>query len=298
MSCTVTISPLTQEIEGGSTGSLLAMALDCPPGGTFSWNSSDTGVATVTGKGPPDDYQGTVQPMAGGTASITVTYVGAPATAGVTVIARNFIVVFGDAGKGVHNLGKLPELAAKTHEREIRANTAPDVPKFSAIDTITTEHVSRVSDLVRLLGAGNIVYLTYFGHSWNENGALGALFIGQDHAADTNLTEGKGPPDQIQTCTSPATLPATAFRPNASIRLFGCRGAFGTNSAAEQIARSLKRPVFGFDNSGGSIFTNDVRLGHGQRAATAADMSASVAAGKAVWMVPSDGTPHFRQFGP
>jgi hypothetical protein len=149
---------------------------------------------------------------------------------------------------------------------------------------------------VTQLSAGNVVYLAYFGHSWAEDGSAGALFIGQDHAADTNLTEGQDPPGQIQTCTSPAVLPKASFRTNAVIRLFGCRGAFGTNSVAQQIANKLSLPVFGFDNSGGSIFTNDDKLGHGLRAATAADSSATVSAGKPIWMVPSDGTPHFRQF--
>jgi hypothetical protein len=253
-------------------------------------------VATITAGAPPNDNTATVQPAGAGSTSITVTYGGEAASATVSVVARNFIIVFGDAGKGVHNLGKLPELAARTHEREMRANTAVGVPRFFPSDVITTAHISRISDLVSKLAVGNVVYLAYFGHSWNENPGPGALFIGQDHAADTNLTDGQDPQGQIQTCTSPSVLPKTAFKPPAIIRLFGCRGAFGQNSIAEQVSKHLKLPVFGFDNGGGSIFTNDEKLGHGLRAATAADSSASVSATKNVWMVPSDGTPHFRQF--
>jgi hypothetical protein len=298
MPCTVSVSPASLELEGISSRDLLAIASDCPPGGAFAWSSNNPAVATVTAKPAPNDYQATAQAVAAGSAVRTVTYGGASATAAVQVIARNFVLVFGDQGKGEHNLGKLPELAARTHESEIRANKAPGVPAFTAIDNITVSHVSTVSELIAKLNVGNVIYWAYFGHSWNENGSVGALFIGQNHAADTNLTVGQDPAGQIQTCTSPATLPKSAFRSGAVVRLFGCRGAFGADSVAEQISKALGATVtvFGFDNSGGSIFTNDEKLGHGLRAATGKDLKAGVSANKPIWMVPSDGTPHFRAF--
>jgi hypothetical protein len=299
MSCTVNISSPTLVLEGIASGQLAAIAAGCPAG-NFAWTSDKPAVATVTAGSPagpdPQDHIGTIRPAGAGSATITVTFSGASASSVVVVTPRNFIIVFGDPGKGVHNLGRLSELAALTHEREVRANKAPGVPAFGPADTITTAHISRASDLLTRLSVGNVAYLAYFGHSWNEGSGPGALFIGQDHAADTNLTEGLDPPGPVQTCTSPATLPKTAFRPNSSVRLFSCRGSFGGNSIAEQIARQLGVPVFGFDNSGGSIFTNDPKLGHGERSATAADLKAAVVATKDVWMVPSDGTPHFKQF--
>jgi hypothetical protein len=252
MSCSVTITPGAVTLEG-SDENLLAMAVDCPPGGSFTWSSDNVAVATVSAKAPPDDYQANVQPVSGGTAKIAATYGGTSESVVVTVIARNFVIVFGDPGKGEHNLGKLPELAARTHEREIRAKTAAGVPSFSPADAITTAHISTVTDLVTRLNVGNVVYLAYFGHSWNENGSAGALFIGQNHAVDSNLTVGVDPPGDIRTCTAPSGLPKASFRPSAVLRLFGCRGGIwvefhsGTNIWSAAPSRIWLRQLRRFD---------------------------------------------------
>jgi hypothetical protein len=252
-------------------------------------------VATVAGTG----NQGAISRVGGGSTTITAAYSGpgCNCSGAVTVtVKRNFVLVYGDPGLHDHNLGRLPQLAAETHQREIQANDAPGVPQFLSGDTVTTSHISTVADMVARLGVNNVIYLAYFGHSWNDTGSVGALFIGQEHAADTNLSVGANPPGGPASSTPPSVLPRSAFLAGASIRLFGCRCAWGTTSAAEQIAGALSLPVFGYDNSGGSIFTNNRQLGHGLRSATAADLKAAVVAGKDVWMVPSDGTPHFRQF--
>ncbi|HEY6946595.1 MAG TPA: hypothetical protein VI431_15760 [Candidatus Acidoferrum sp.] len=296
MTCKVVL-PDNAITLAGSGQSIGALATNCPAG-KFAWANGNPAVVTLTPRPAPDDNIADIDPVSAGVAVVTVSFSGASASVTVTVIARHFVIVFGDKGKGIHNLGRLPELAARTHEREIRAKKAPGVPAFGPADIITVTHVSTVADLIAALNVNNVIYLAYFGHSWNEAGSVGALFIGENHAADSNLTTGQDPPGELQTCTSPNTLPAGAFRPDASVRLFSCRGSFGTDSAAEQIAKHLKRQVFGFDNSGGSIFTNDPKLGHGLRSATAADLKAAVLAGKDVWMVPSDGTPHFKSFGP
>jgi hypothetical protein len=118
----------------------------------------------------------------------------------------------------------------------------------------------------------------------------GALYIAQGALPKGNLTS-RG---YIQ--DAPATdLPKAAFRPDAQVRLFGCRGAWAPNPIGKQIKDHLNIPVFAFANSGGSIYTHDQRLGHGKRATTAADRNAKILPNKPTWMVPINGTPVFTQ---
>ena len=206
---------------------------------------------------------------------------------------RHFIVVYGDQGKGEHNLGRLPDLAARTHEKEVATNAFAGVPHFDfATDMLSVAHVSTVTDLVAQLSVKDVVYLAYFGHSWNDDaGGTGALYIGQDDAPDTNLS------DAADTNNTPVnSISASSFAPGAQIRLFGCRCGYGNGSIGQQLANQLSIPVFGYSNSGGAIFTNDRKLGHGERSATAADSAAKVSAGKDIWLVPANGTPTFREF--
>jgi hypothetical protein len=275
------------------------------PGGTYSWTSSAPGVATVTmSSADPTSSKAAVQPVTAGTSTITVTYTvggrSASATSIVTVPVRNFIIVFGEPGTAAsgHNVGGLFNLAAQTHLKELKANTPPaaGIPATLPSDTITVSIIHTVSDLVSKLSAGNVFYLAYFGHSWNDTGHVGALDIGQEHVADSNLTTGVNTPGDVAANTAPSALPKSAFLPNAIIFLFGCRCAWGTGSIAEQIHTQLGLTVFGYDNSGGSIFTKDKTLGHGGRAVTQADQSAKNISGGDVWMVPWDGTPHFKSF--
>jgi hypothetical protein len=290
--CTVTITPPTLDLKQ-LTGNLVATA--SPPGGTFVWTSSDPNVATVAGAG----NQGAITRGGGGTTTITAVYNGPGCScsgAATVIVKRNFVLVYGDPGLRGHNLGRLPQISAETHEREIRANDSiAGVPQFLPGDTVTTSHISTVSDLVARLGVNNVIYLAYFGHSWNDTGDVGALFINEGHVADGNLSIGANPPGEPPTSTPPSVLPRSVFLSGASVRLFGCRCAWGSNSAAEQIAGALGIPVYGYDNGGGSIFTNDKSLGHGLRSVTAADRIAAVQPGN-VWMVPFDGTPHFARF--
>ncbi|MGI9074456.1 MAG: Ig-like domain-containing protein [Bryobacteraceae bacterium] len=272
-------------------------ALPSPRGGTFVWTSSDSNVVGVSGSGD----QCEIQRLDQGTATITVTYtVGSctPCTGAATVTApkRNFIIVIGEQGLKRHNLGKLLELAANTHEREVRSNAllSLPVPRFLPGDKTTTAPIHLVADLVAQLSVNDIIYLAYFGHGWGDDAST-ALNIGQDHVKDSNLTIAQDPLG-IQTCTPPSVLPKPAFRPNAIARLYSCRAAFGTNPIAKQMADHLGIHVYGYPSGEGSMFTNDPTLGHGARAATQKDQSASVSAAKDVWMVPFTGVPAFSQF--
>jgi hypothetical protein len=65
------------------------------------------------------------------------------------------------------------------------------------------------------------------------------------------------------------------------------------------MAAHLHLPVYGYSNQGGSLFTTDVKLGHGQRAVTQADALASTPnSPPSLWLIPADGTPSFKSFGP
>jgi len=203
---------------------------------------------------------------------------------------RNFIIVYGDKGTGEHNAGGLFEMSAKTHEREVKTRAFPNVPSFQAGDVINTYHISTVSELIKLLEVGDVIYLAYFGHSWN--GGVGALYVGEADAPDTNLGNAGGAND-----TSVTKLPKDKFRRDAQIRLFGCRGAFGTDSIAAQIAAHLGIKIYAYNNSGGSLFTQDKTLGYGKRAVKKADIDFKKFNKLAdTWLVPINGTPNFVAF--
>lgn len=203
---------------------------------------------------------------------------------------RNFLIVYGDKGLDENNLGRIFQMAARTHERQVRANVFPGIPHFRPTDRIVTAHAGTVTELRKLMSMGNIVYMAYFGHSLNEG--AGALLLGQASAPDTNLTNSPG-----RNNTPLTALRVADLRSDAQIRLFGCRGAWGHWSIAEQMADYLRVPVYGYANDGGSIGTIDPRLGHGLRKATREDVAAFIPAdARDVWLVPSDGTPRFREF--
>ncbi len=71
-SCTVTLSPkpLIVCVCGSCYQTEAVTATGSPAGGTYSWQSSDTSIATVTGSGSTANVRG----VAPGTATITVTY--------------------------------------------------------------------------------------------------------------------------------------------------------------------------------------------------------------------------------
>ena len=204
---------------------------------------------------------------------------------------RNFVIIYGDPGLGRHNLGRQPELAALTHLREVSGSVFPGVPSFSGNDGVVDGHVSTVSELLQELAVGNVMYFAYFGHSWNRE-SNGALLINENAVPDGNLTNAPGPNNTPVTALSPGR-----FRADAQIRLFGCRGGFGSNSIAEQLRAHLGVTTYGYSNEGGSLFTTDRVLGHGSRSVTQADIDAKIPNHpENVWLVPANGTPTFRQF--
>jgi len=231
-----------------------------------------------------------------------------------------FVVIYGDPGLGVHNAGQLFEMSAKTHEREIRARTFPGVPELSG-SNVELYHVSSVPELVADIDAGNVAYLAYFGHSWawddvyftifrwrifRTSEGTGKLYIGERAVPGSNLGETRN-----ATTAAVADLPQGKFsRPTnlsgvsggintrkAQIRLFGCRGGYGSNPMAALLAHHLKVEVYGYENSGGSLFTQDPRLGRGQRAVTQSDIEFKAFNDSTdTWLVPINGVPRFKMF--
>jgi len=228
--------------------------------------------------------------------------------------------MYGDAGLGTHNSGQLFRMSAETHIREIRAHSFPDVPALSGSNT-ELYHISSVPELVADIDAGNVAYLAYFGHSWTTDDqyftilgrrifriSTGAsyLFIGERAVPGSNLGGTRNP-----TTAAVADLPQGKFsRPSnvsgpsgginvrkAQIRLFGCRGGYGSHPMAELLANHLKVEVYGYDNYGGSLFTQDPILGHGQRAVMQSDINFSAYNDRAdTWLVPANGKPRFKKF--
>lgn len=171
---------------------------------------------------------------------------------GLTITPRRFVIVYGDQGEGVHNAGLLFQWAATTHRKEVMRDAFPGVPPSGGA-TVEVFHVRSVPDLVRAMSTGNIAYLAYFGHSWDSY-----LFIGQAATAGSNLG-----PTPAPTVAPVTDLPVGKFAKNAQIRLFGCRSGYGARSIAGQLHNYLGIAVFGYENSGGSLFTQDATLGHG-----------------------------------
>lgn len=203
---------------------------------------------------------------------------------------RRFVIVYGDQGKDVHNAGQLFEWSAKTHQKEVIHHQFPGVPPLSGAGP-EIYHVASVPDLVGDLKAGYVFYLAYFGHSWS-NEVASALFIGQDATPGSNLSA------QRSDTNAPVTdIPKSSFLSDAQIRLFGCRGGYGNASIASQLHEYVGVTVYAYENSGGSLFTQDPYLGHGRRAVKQADIKFSTFnSSKNTWLVPINGIPKFRRF--
>jgi hypothetical protein len=209
--------------------------------------------------------------------------------------------VYGDPGRDTNNSGRLFEFAAQTHERQVRAGKFPGVPSFRAQDAIKTVHVSTVQEFINVLKVGNIVYLAYFGHSYGSitirQGStkvvheVGILYIGDAPTPDTNLSHFEHPNN-----TAPTAIPANLFRKDGQVRLFGCQGGYGKDPIAQQMTDQIRIPVYGYSNKGGSIFTDDPKLGHGLRSVTEKDRKKSSNYKKDVWLIPLDGKPTFKGF--
>lgn len=206
---------------------------------------------------------------------------------------RDFLITYGDPGLANHNAGRLFELAALTHEREVQNGTFPGVPRFiKGRDKIIRRHISTASDLASAVSSlKSIAYLSYFGHSWSQIDTPGALLIGEADAAGTNLTHAPGANN-----TPPTIISAVTFRADGQVRLFGCRGGYGRDSIARQLADQLRIPVYAYTNAGGSLFTADSRLGYGLRTTTQADIDAKLPRKGDVWLIPANGKPTFGRF--
>lgn len=199
---------------------------------------------------------------------------------------RRFVIVYGDAGLGVHNAGSLFQWAAKTHKLEVMRGTFPGVPPSGGAG-IEVFHISSVPDLIQDISDGNVAYLAYFGHSWDS-----WLFIGETASPGSNLSSVRS-----ETEVPVTDIPKEKFLPNAQIRLFGCRAGHGPASIAAKLHAYLDVTVYGYENSGGSLFTQDRVLGHGRRAVTQKDINKiDFKTGVDTWLVPINGTPRFRMF--
>lgn len=115
--------------------------------------------------------------------------------------------------------------------------------------------IHRVSDFKKIFKLyKNIKYLAFFGHSWAGE-YDGSLYIGDRSAEDTNLYYHDLEDLDISNVLSDAQL-----------RIFSCRSAFKFKDylcAAEIFAKILPgREIYGWQSSGGSVFTHDVNYGY------------------------------------
>lgn len=213
-------------------------------------------------------------------------------TVPVAARPRNFVIVYGDAG----SLGTLPKRAAETHRDEVISNQFENLEKTPVFrrgtDNMTFGHVSTVSQLIDKLAVGDVLYLAFFGHGWNENdGRGGALYVGSASTRDTNLSNRPG-----ATNSPVSRIPAARFvAEGAQVRLFACRSGYGSGSIAQHLASHLRVPVFGYDNPNGALFTNDLDVGHGLREYSRSSKK-QVIPSDPLWLVPNDGSPRFKKF--
>jgi hypothetical protein len=210
------------------------------------------------------------------------------------------LIVVADRGVGRHNSGALFEIAAAHHKKEIENNAFPGLPCYDRNRDVVYDpiRISTVTDLNRVLGNfNNIKYLAYFGHSWSADYG-GILYIGGAREPDTNLC------NTPFATTSPVTNLTNLYNinPSAQVRLFGCRGGYinrttmdtsllATGCSAEDMANELPSGVlvYGYKSTGGSLFTQDMDLGHGNpRPISQAEIDAKfnrVKIGEPLWLV-------------
>lgn len=215
-----------------------------------------------------------------------------------------FLIVVGDPGLGGHASGNLFNIAAEYHYKEIQSNLFPGLPTYDKDkhNVIKPIRISTVEDLSKVLEKHtNIVYLAYFGHSWGAtySSKYGVLMIGEADALDTNLGNAPG-----KNNTPLSSLRGVHnLNPSAQIRLFGCQGSYTGPRAdnpinipesyppARQIADLAPKgvTVYGYQSNGGSLFTTDKKLGHGDtRKITNSDMSKTfgkIKKGDPLWLV-------------
>lgn len=207
------------------------------------------------------------------------------------------LIVHADPGYS----GTTFEMAAHTHKRELQRGGIWDAPvkRQTQIDIAKT---ATVSQFVGQLKGKKIAYLAYYGHS-----SYNALHFGMSASPDTNLADpdsGRGNSAAVN------TIPASSFTKDAQIRLFGCYAGYGSDPIAQRISSHTKKPVWAYSNKGGSLFTDDPVLGHGQRGVTSTDIAKFEPKlggrylqpdnSKDLWLVPlvSGAVPAWKKFTP
>ncbi len=209
-----------------------------------------------------------------------------------------FIITVGESGDGEHNTGNNALLAAQTHGREIEANSFPGAPNFrKGIDTVRVVEITNVAGLAKAVAPGDVAYLAYFGHAGVtrdtsqgddddtptvDRHGPGALFIGNGTGTGANLTSRGDSSDKPVT-----EIAKSSFTEDAQIRLFGCRAGLGHPPVAQQLATHLKKDVYAYKSSGGSLFTTDKDFGHSTRDFKDSDLDVKIKwNAKDVWLVP------------
>lgn len=205
----------------------------------------------------------------------------------VAAIKKTALLIHADPG--VH--GGVFHMAAETHKRELQTEAFWKTP-VDASTEVKVEKATTVSAFNAFLRGKSIVYVAYFGHSGPN-----ALYFGMGSNPDTNLSDDGGDYD-----TPVSSIPKSAFAANAQVRLFGCKAGLGNNSVAQRIASHINKSVWAYSNSGGSLFTQDAQLGHGQRSVTQADIDGMrnipYNLNKDTWLVPANGQPSMVEFKP
>jgi hypothetical protein len=157
---------------------------------------------------------------------------------------------------------------------------------------IKVEKATTVGAFNSFLRGKSLIYVAYFGHS-----SAKALYFGMGSDPDTNLSDAGGSYD-----TRVSSISRDVFAANAHVRLFGCRAGLGNGSIAQSIAGHIKRSVWAYTNPGGSLFTQDSQLGHGQRSVTPSDIDGMrnipYNLNKDTWLVPANGQPTMTEFKP
>ena len=212
---------------------------------------------------------------------------------------EKFIIICGGRGMDGHNVGANFLNCANYHIEEIKKNSFPGVPEFnpntceiiSHIDvynmggyTVFTEddgtkmvngikvldgyhgkkvptgEIHRVREFLKIFEHYNkIKYIAYFGHSWVSDVTFkGMLFLGDRHVTsnNTNLFA-----ENIRQINTRNTLLSAQFR------FVSCLGSYTGNDVYQPLTELFAqhfygRECFGWQASGGSVFTHDEHFGH------------------------------------
>jgi uncharacterized protein RhaS with RHS repeats len=141
-----------------------------------------------------------------------------------------YVLLYGDAGLGEHNVGGLFKMAAMTRAAEL-------LPTLGKDDNIVLRPVSSVADISSSVNFDDLALIEYFGHgSWDR------LYPGENAGAGTNFRKG-----------DVANLPGK-FVEGGQIKLNSCFGASGgEESIAGAFAKHYQVPATGSET--GMTFT-------------------------------------------